>query len=129
MGQEHVQEIEKKTREAIDDDGWLHSGDMGCIDENGFLRVTGRYKELIITAGGENIAPVPIEENIKKLCPPISNIVMIGDKRKFNCCLVTLKVEKGEELAREALVIPGINTVSEAKEDADYLAMIQKAID
>ena len=53
----------------------------------------GRYKELIITAGGENIAPVPIENNIKKLCPAISNVIMIGDKKKFNICLVTLKSE------------------------------------
>lgn len=53
-------EIEKKSKEAIDKDGWLHSGDKGCRDARGMFRVTGRYKELLIGAGGENIAPVPI---------------------------------------------------------------------
>ena len=60
---------------------WLHSGDKGCIDTNGMLKITGRYKELIIGAGGENIAPVPMEENIKLLCPALSNVMMVGDKQ------------------------------------------------
>merc|ERR1719329_897857 len=75
----------------MDEDGWLHSGDKGVISTRGMIRITGRYKELIIGAGGENIAPVPIEDNMKKLCPFISNIMMYGDKRKFNVCLITLK--------------------------------------
>ena len=89
-------EIRKKNEESIDADGWLHSGDKGCMDERGMVKITGRYKELIITAGGENIAPVPIEDNIKKLCGAISNIVMIGDKRKFNVAVVTLKAKGAE---------------------------------
>lgn len=60
LGAEHVAEIEKKSADAIDKEGWLHSGDKGCRDERGMFRVTGRYKELLIGAGGENIAPVPI---------------------------------------------------------------------
>jgi len=82
---------EKKTAEAIDTDGWLHSGDVGLLDADGLLHITGRIKELIITAGGENIAPVPIEDKMKELCPAIANIMMVGDKRKYNVCLVTLK--------------------------------------
>ena len=54
--------------------------------ENGMFRITGRYKELIMGAGGENIAPVPIEDNIKKLAPFISNVMMVGDKRKCSTC-------------------------------------------
>jgi long-chain-fatty-acid--CoA ligase ACSBG len=55
------------------------SGDLGTIDEEGFLRITGRIKELIITAGGENIAPVPIEDTFKRECPPCANIMCVGD--------------------------------------------------
>ena len=65
LGEEHMAEIEKKSQESIDDKGWLHSGDMGCIGTNGMVKITGRYKELIIGAGGENIAPVPIEDKLK----------------------------------------------------------------
>jgi len=73
----------KSTAEAIDDDGWLHSGDIGALDADGFLHITGRIKELIITAGGENIPPVLIEDEIKKeLCKVISNVMVIGDRKK-----------------------------------------------
>ena len=67
LGSEHVKEIQGKNAEAIDSQGWLHSGDKGCMDARGSVKITGRYKELIIGAGGENIAPVPIEDNVKKL--------------------------------------------------------------
>merc|ERR1711871_1501658 len=82
---------EKKTRSAIDAEGWLHSGDIGRVDADGMYYITGRIKELIITHGGENIAPVPIEDCIKVNCPALANVMMIGDKRKYNVCLVTLK--------------------------------------
>lgn len=91
LGEEHVSEIAAKNAESIDKLGWLHSGDKGCVDARGMARVTGRYKELIITAGGENVAPVPIEDQVKAICDVISNIQMIGDKRKFNVALITLK--------------------------------------
>lgn len=88
---------EEKTRETLDEEGWLHSGDIGKIDEAGQLYITGRIKELIITAGGENIPPVPIEDAIKEEVPLVSNVMVIGDKRKFLSCLLTLKVVVDEE--------------------------------
>uniref|UniRef100_A0A4W3KC00 Long-chain-fatty-acid--CoA ligase ACSBG2 n=1 Tax=Callorhinchus milii TaxID=7868 RepID=A0A4W3KC00_CALMI len=83
--------MEDKTEESIDEEGWLHSGDLGKHDEDGFLYITGRIKELIITAGGENIPPVPIEDAIKEQISVISNAMVIGDKRKFLSVLLTLK--------------------------------------
>ncbi|XP_028569405.2 long-chain-fatty-acid--CoA ligase ACSBG2 isoform X2 [Podarcis muralis] len=92
--------MEDKTKEAIDDEGWLHSGDLGRHDADGFLFITGRIKELIITAGGENIPPVPIEDAIKEAIPILSNVMLIGDKAKFLAMLMTLKcmvnLETGE---------------------------------
>jgi long-chain-fatty-acid--CoA ligase ACSBG len=82
---------DKKTKDTFDENGWLHTGDMAKI-EDGFLYITGRIKELIITAGGENIPPVPIEDNLKAELPRlISNSMVIGDKRKYLTILVTLK--------------------------------------
>ena len=97
------------------------------------VRITGRYKELIITAGGENIAPVPIEDWVKSNFAAISNIVMIGDKRKYNTCLLTLKckgatgIEAGtNELTREAAKVcdsfSGVVTLEEAKKDPNMQA-------
>ena len=88
---------EEKTKEAIDEDGWLHSGDLGTELDDGYFKVTGRLKELIITAGGENVAPIPIEETIKKELPCISNAMVVGDRRKFLSCLLTFKVEVDSE--------------------------------
>uniref|UniRef100_A0A7N8XSL0 Long-chain-fatty-acid--CoA ligase ACSBG2 n=1 Tax=Mastacembelus armatus TaxID=205130 RepID=A0A7N8XSL0_9TELE len=100
----------EKTDEALDAEGWLHSGDLGKHDQNGFLYITGRIKELIITAGGENIPPVPIEDAVKEAVPLISNAMLIGDKRKFLSMLLTIKCQVNtnsgipeDELTPEAL--------------------------
>ncbi|XP_036385708.1 long-chain-fatty-acid--CoA ligase ACSBG2-like [Megalops cyprinoides] len=81
----------EQTKAALDQEGWLHSGDLGKHDKDGFLFVTGRIKELIITAGGENIPPVPIEDALKEELSIISNAMLVGDKRKFLSVLLTIK--------------------------------------
>jgi len=136
LGQEHVNLIRKKTSDAVDGEGWLHSGDKGCMDKRGMFRITGRYKELIIGAGGENIAPVPIEDNVKTLCPGISNIIMIGNMRKYNVALVTLKAKgaTGENAGTDKLdgaaltISKGIETISAAKKDPECIKIITQAI-
>lgn len=83
---------EKATKETYDSDGFVHSGDLGTL-KDGFLEITGRIKELIITAGGENIPPFIIESNFISVCPILSNVIVIGDKRKYLTALITLKVK------------------------------------
>jgi len=136
LGEDHVAEIQKKTAETIDRDGWLHSGDKGMITKDGMCRITGRYKELIIGAGGENIAPIPIEDHVKKECDGICEIMMVGDKRKYNVALVTLKAvgANGEVPGTDDLdagakrVNPEVTTISGAIKDKVWIDTITKAI-
>lgn len=136
LGPAHVQEIQKKTAEAIDRAGWLHSGDKGMVTEQGMVKITGRYKELIIGLGGENIAPVPIEDCVKKSCDGINEVMMVGDKRKYNVALVTLKAKgaNGEGPGTDELdagakrVNPSITTISGAMDDKVWIEAVTKAI-
>jgi len=135
---------EAKTAELIDPEGWVHSGDLGFFDEQNFLVISGRSKELIVTGGGENVAPVPIEDAIKaQMKDIISNVMVVGDKRKHLACIITLKcvedsrkqptevlhpdvIEWAEELGSEATTITEL--LKEDNEDVrlEILAEIQK---
>ena len=84
---------EKATLKAIDSDGWITSGDLGSIDEQGMLYIGGRVKEILITSGGENVAPLIIESAIKEELPCISQAMVVGDGQKFLSVLLTFKVD------------------------------------
>jgi long-chain acyl-CoA synthetase len=109
----------EKTREAIDEEGWFHTGDVGEFDEDGYLKIVDRKKELIINAAGKNMSPANIEAKVKSASPLIGQAIAIGDGRSYNVALITLdpdakpgfdseeaieeEVRKGVERANEQL--------------------------
>jgi long-chain acyl-CoA synthetase len=99
------------TAEALTKDGWLCSGDLGAFDKDGFLSITGRKKEIIITAGGKNIAPKNIEAALKQ-SPLIGEAVVIGDRRKYLTALVTI-----DELATKEMKLEQIRSSIQAQID------------
>ena len=84
--------LPEKTAEAFTADGWLRTGDIASIDDEGRITITGRIKDIIITAGGKNVSPIPLEEEIAK-CPIVEHCVVVGDQRPFIGALVTLDPE------------------------------------
>ena len=115
----------EKTAETIDADGWLHSGDVVTIDEDGYVRVVDRKKELIISASGKNMSPSAIENAMKAESSLIGEVATIGDGRRFNAALVALNTEAAaayaarSHLAHDAAVLAG---------DAGVIAQVQAAI-
>ena len=93
----------ERTADTIDKDGWLHTGDVGTLDEEGFLRITDRMRDIIITAGGKNITPSEIENQLK-FSPYISDAVVIGDRRPYLTCLVMIDQENVEKFAQDQSV-------------------------
>ena len=110
----------EKTREALDDEGWLHTGDVGKFDEDGYLKIVDRKKELIINAGGKNMSPANIEAKVKASSPLIGQAVAIGDGRPYNVALITLDpdvapgfIEQNGREAVEAEVRRGVEAANE----------------
>ncbi|MEX1183942.1 MAG: long-chain fatty acid--CoA ligase [Gemmatimonadota bacterium] len=91
---------EAATREVIDEEGWFHTGDIGSIDEDDFLRITDRKKDLLVTAGGKNVAPQPIQ-NAVKMSRYVTEAVLIGDRRPYTILMVVPNFETVEEWGRQ----------------------------
>ncbi len=116
---------EEETKEVIKD-GWLHTGDIGRMDEDGFLYITDRKKELLVTSGGKNIAPQPIE-NMIKTSPYVNQVVCIGDKRKFVSALIVPNWEKLEEYAKNSGI--SYSTRSELTKTPEILDFMLKEVE
>ena len=107
---------EEATRATVDDDGWLHSGDVGTLDNDGFLTITDRKKDIIITSGGKNIAPSWIE-NMLKVSPWVREAVVIGDRRKYCTALIGIELETvGDWATRRKVAYTTYRDLTEQKE-------------
>lgn len=115
------------TAEAIEPDGWFHSGDIGEIDDQGFVKITGRKKELIVTAGGKNVAPAVLEDRLRANWL-VSQCMVVGDAQPFIAALVTIDPESFPGWLKQAGK-PESATIAEMTNDPDLVAEIQKAVD
>ena len=117
---------EAATKEAIDADGWLHTGDLGALDEDGYLRITGRKKEIIVTAGGKNVAPGLLEDRLRANAL-ISQCMVVGDAQPFIAALVTI-----DEAALPAWLEANDKdsvSLTDLIDDPDLRAAVQAAVD
>jgi long-chain acyl-CoA synthetase len=117
---------EKATTEAVSD-GWFHTGDIGTVDGDGYLTITGRKKEIIVTAGGKNVAPAVIEDRIRAHAL-VAECMVVGDARPFIGALVTIDEEFLPRWA-EQHGKPAGATVAQLKDDPDLIAAVQQAVD
>jgi long-chain acyl-CoA synthetase len=116
----------EKTAETFTEDGWLRTGDVGFVDADGFVTITGRLKDIIITAGGKNITPAEIESRLK-FSHYISDAVIIGDKRKYLTCLIMIDQENVEKFAQDHKV-PFSDFASLCAAE-DVVALIRKEVE
>ena len=118
--------LPEKTAETIDADGWLHTGDVGTVDEEGFFRITDRMKDIIITAGGKNVTPSELENELK-FSPYVTDAVVIGDKRPYLTVIIMIDQENVEKYAQDHDV-PFSNYASLTR-TPEVQALIQGVID
>jgi ABC-type branched-subunit amino acid transport system substrate-binding protein len=118
--------LPEKTAETIDADGWLHTGDVGVVDEEGFFRITDRMKDIIITAGGKNITPSELENELK-FSPYVTDAVVIGDKRPYLTVIIMIDQENVEKYAQDNDV-PFSNYAS-LTHSAEVQELIQAEVD
>ena len=115
---------EEASAEALDQERWLRTGDLGSLDEEGFLRITGRKKELIVTAGGKNVAPAVLEDRLRAH-PLISQALVVGDQRPYVACLITLDPEALEFWKKQH----DHPVDADMNDDPELIADIQSAVD
>ncbi len=115
-----------KTAEAIDADGWLHTGDVGVVDADGYFRITDRMKDIIITAGGKNVTPSELENDLK-FSPYITDTVVIGDKRPYLTAIVMIDQENVEKFAQDQDV--PFSNYSSLTRAPEVQALIQAELD
>ncbi len=117
----------EKTAEALDSDGWLYTGDIGEIDDGGYLRIVDRKKEIIINSAGKNMSPAHIEAEIKSASPLIGQAICIGDQRKFNTALIVLDADFAPQWAQQQGVTD--TALERLAAEPTIVAAIQDAID
>ena len=118
--------LPEKTAETIDKDGWLHTGDVGVVDADGYFKITDRMKDIIITAGGKNVTPSELENDLK-FSPYITDAVVIGDKRPYLTVIIMIDQENVEKFAQDQDV-PFSNYASLTR-SVEVQALIQTEID
>ncbi|WP_169944646.1 long-chain fatty acid--CoA ligase [Microbispora sp. H11081] len=113
---------ERATKEVVDPEGWFHTGDVGSLDDDGYLRITGRKKEILVTAGGKNVAPAPLEDAIRahRL---VSQVMVVGDDKPFIGALVTLDPEAMDQWMRDN------GKTAYSPSDPEVVAEVQQAVD
>src|SRR5215218_3186130 len=120
----------EKTRETVDEDGWLHTGDIGELDEDGYLKLVDRKKELIISAAGKNMSPANIEAKLKASSPVIGQAIAIGDAKPYNVALITLEPDVApafeQQHGRDALLAEVERGIESANEQLARVEQIKK---
>jgi long-chain acyl-CoA synthetase len=116
---------EEATRQALERDGWFHTGDVGEVDDEGFVRITGRKKEILVTAGGKNVAPAVLEDRIRAHAL-VSQCMVVGDGEPFIAALVTIDPDSFPAWAAEH---GKTGSVADNVDDPDLVAAIQDAVD
>ncbi len=117
----------EKTAETLDDDGWVHTGDIGVLDDDGYLKIVDRKKELIITAGGKNVSPANLEAELKMI-PLVGQACAIGEQRPFMTALVVLDPDASAAWAREHGLTGDDATMAALAENPDVIAEIDAGL-